>query len=76
MWFICIGETFLNSSFESNDKGLMIEGYNLIKSDHQSNRIPKEAVFIFIAKSLAVYVVNITSLTECLVCEVTIKIKK
>ena len=52
MWFICIGETFLNSSFESNDKGLMIEGYNLIKSDHQSNRIPKEAMFIFIAKSL------------------------
>ena len=52
MWFICIGETFLNSSFESNDKGLMIEGYNLIQSDHQSNRIPKEVVFIFIAKSL------------------------
>ena len=30
-------ETFLNSSFESNDKDLMIEGYNLIRNDHPSN---------------------------------------
>ena len=28
--FLCISETFLNSSFESNDKDLMIERYNLI----------------------------------------------
>ena len=28
--FLCVSETFLNSSFESNDKDLMIEGYNLI----------------------------------------------
>ena len=35
--FLCVSETFLNSSFESNDKDLMIEGYNLIRSDHPSN---------------------------------------
>ena len=28
--FLCVSETFLNPSFESNDKDLMIEGYNLI----------------------------------------------
>ena len=39
----CIGETFLNSPFESNNKDLMMEGHNLI---------PKELVFVFIAKSL------------------------
>ena len=31
--FTCASETFLNSSFESNDKGLIMEGYNLIQSD-------------------------------------------
>ena len=35
--FICVGETFLNSSFESNDKDFMMEGYYLIESDHPGN---------------------------------------
>ena len=35
--FLCVGKTFLNSSFESNDKDLMIESYNLIWSYHPSN---------------------------------------
>ena len=35
--FICVSETFLNFPFESNDKGLMMEGYNLIRSDDPSN---------------------------------------
>ena len=34
--FICIWEAF-DSSFESGDKNLMLEGYNLIQSDHPSN---------------------------------------
>ena len=28
---------FLNSSFESNDDRISIDGYNLIKSDHPSD---------------------------------------
>ena len=28
--FLCVSETFLNSSFESSDKDLMIKGCNLI----------------------------------------------
>ena len=35
--FICISETSLDFSFESDDKNLMLEGYNLIRSDHPSN---------------------------------------
>ena len=53
----------------------MIEGYNLIRSDHPSN-IKRGGVFICYKESLAVRIVNITSLTECLVCEVTIQNKK
>ena len=73
--FVCVSETFLNSSFESNDKDLMIEGYNLIQSDHPSNT-KRGGVCIYYKESLAVRIVNITSLIECLVCEVTIQNKK
>ena len=30
----CLSETFLNSSTESNDDRISIDGYNLIRSDH------------------------------------------
>ena len=53
----------------------MIEGYNLIRSDYPSN-IKRGAVCIYFKESLAVRIVNITSLTECLVCEVQYKTKK
>ena len=35
--FICISETFLDSSFEPDNKDLMLDVYNLIQSDHPSN---------------------------------------
>ena len=73
--FICISETFLDSSFESDDKNLMLEGYNLIRSDHPSNT-KSGGVCIYYTESLAVCLVDITSLPECLVCEVTIQNKK
>ena len=44
--FICISETFLDSSFESDDKNLTLEGYNLIRSDHPSNT-KRGGVFIY-----------------------------
>ena len=65
--FLCVCETFLNSSFESYDKDFMIVGYNLIWSDNPS-RYHKSGVCIYYKESLAVHTVNIISLTECLVC--------
>ena len=32
----CLSEIFLNSSLDSEDDRLKIEGYNLIRSDHPS----------------------------------------
>ena len=72
--FICISETFINSSFDVNVKDLVMEGYNLIWSDHQrssDHQVIKRGI-VCIYYIYAVYIVSITSLvTECLVCEVT-----
>ena len=73
--FICVSETFLNSSFESNDKDLMKEGYNSIRRDHPSYT-KRGGVCIYYKESSAVRIKNITSLTEFLVCEVTVQKKK
>ena len=73
--FICISETFLDSSFEPDDKDLMLDGYNLIRSDQPSNT-KRGDVCIYYKESLAVRLVDITSLPKCLVCEVTIQNKK
>ena len=53
----------------------MIEGYNLIRSDHPSNT-KRGGVCIYCKEPLAVHIVNIISLSECLVREVTIQNKK
>ena len=34
---ICLSETFLNSSLDSEDDRLKLEGYKLIRSDHPSD---------------------------------------
>ena len=71
----CIGENVLDSSFESHDKNLMLEGHNLIRSDHPSNT-RRGGVSIYYKESLAVRLVDITFLHECIVCELTIQNKK
>ena len=53
----------------------MIEGYNLIRSHHPGN-VKRGGVCIYYKESLAVRIVNIASLTECLVCEAAIQNKK
>ena len=47
----------------------------MIQSDHPNNT-KRGGVCIYYKESLAVHLVDITSLTECLVCEVTIQNKK
>ena len=76
-YILSFNQPFLTDSlsFESNDKDLMIEGYNLIRSDHPSNT-KRGGICIYYKESLAVRILNIISLTECLVCEVTIQNKK
>ena len=58
--------------FESNGKDLVIEGYYLILSVYPSNT-KRGGVCIYYNRSLAVFIiVNITPLTEYIICEVTL----
>ena len=43
---ICLSETFLDSSIDSSDERITIEGYNLLRADHPSNKKGEESAFI------------------------------
>ena len=47
---ICLSETFPNSSLDSEDDRLKIEGYNLIRSDHPSGS--KKEAFVFTIRNI------------------------
>ena len=66
--FICISETYLDSTV-SADKDLAIEGYNLVRADHP-NGLKKGGVCIYYNGSLAIQLVNVNYLSECLLCEI------
>ena len=73
--FICISETYLDSSVPADDKELAMEGYNLIRADHPNN-VKKDGVCICYKESIAVQVIDISYLSECILCEVTVDNKK
>ena len=73
--FICISETCLDSSVQSVDRDISINGYNLIRDDHPSNN-KRGGVCIYYRESLAVQLVKINYLNECLLCEVSFNNKK
>ena len=43
---VCLSETFLNSSIQTNDKGIVIDGYILIRVDH-SRESKRGGIFVY-----------------------------
>ena len=66
--FICISETYIDSTISSDNNNLNISGYNLIRADHPSNS-KREIVCIYYKESLAVQTLNNIGLPVCLVCK-------
>ena len=73
---ICITETFLDSDYLDGDKRLGLQGYDMIRSDHPSNT-KRGGVCIYYKKYLPlVKRDDIFPLSECLVCEISMKKSK
>ena len=64
--FICLSETYLDSSTPSNITD--IEGYKLVHSDHPDN-IKRGGVCIYYKESLPVQVINLPFFKEALLLE-------
>ena len=72
MTFFFISESFLDSTISDDDNILHMEGYNLIRADHPDN-IKRGGVCLYFKKSLALRKIELSHITECLLCEVNVK---
>ena len=70
--FICISETYFDSSFLDGDRSFELNGYNLIRADHPSNA-KRGGVCIYYKESLGVCVVKLSNLSQCIMCEVSVQ---
>ena len=73
--FICISETYLDSFVCTDDRDILINGYNLIHTDNPRNN-KRDGVCIYYQESVAVQLVETNYLRECLLGEVCINKKR
>ena len=71
--FICLSETFLDSS--TPDNLVDIQGYNLVRADHPENT-KRGGVCIYYKESLPVRVINLPYFKEALLLEMSFKKRK
>ena len=70
--FICISEMYFDSSILEGDSSFQLDGYKVIRADHPSNT-KRGGVCIYYKESLSVRALNLTNITECIICEVSIQ---
>ena len=73
--FICISETFFDSSVQEGKKNIQLDGYNLLRTNHLSNS-KRGGVCIFYIETLGVRIVKSLSFSECIICESLYKIAR
>ena len=73
--FMCISETYFDSSVLEGDSCFQFDRYKVIRADHPSNT-KRGGVCIYYKESLSVRALNLTNLNECIICEVSIQNRK
>ena len=73
---ICLSETFLNSSIDSSDRRILIDGYNLTRSDHPSDSKTGRVCIYYKGHIPLTKRDNICILDNCLVTEIRSQIEK
>ena len=72
---ICVSESYLDSTFSSDNEDINIKGFKLVRADHPNN-IKRGGVCAYVIESLPVWVVPNHHLSECLILEINLKNKK
>ena len=67
--FICISETYFDSSILEGNRNFQLNGYNLIRADHPSNT-KIGGVCIYHKESLGVRLVTFSNLSQYIIYEV------
>ena len=65
-------ETYFDSSVLEGDRSFQLNGYNLLRADHPSNT-KRGGVCIYYKESLYVREVKLSNLSQCIICEVSLR---
>ena len=68
---VCISETYLDCTTALDDEHLAITGHNLLRAYHAS-KINRDDVCVFYKSSLALRLIDVHYLQECLILEILI----
>ena len=66
---VCTSETYLDPTIALDDKNLKIAGYNLLRANHASNS-KRGGIFVYYKSSLALKLIDVHYLQECLIFEI------
>ena len=72
---LCISETYLDSSVSKDDTTLSLPGYNLARSDHP-DYVKRGGVCLYYKENLSLRNINVSFLSQCVLCEVTLQRQK
>ena len=70
--FICIPETYFDSTFLEGDRSFHLNGYNLFRADHPSNK-RWGGLCIYHKESLGAYEGKLLKLSEYVICEFSLQ---
>ena len=70
--FICISETYFDSTILEGDKSFRLNGYSILRADH-SNNVKRGGVCIYYKESLGVRNVKLSNLSQCVICKVSLQ---
>ena len=73
--FICLSESYLDSTISPVDNKLFLDGYKLIRADHPRN-IKQGGACIYYREALSVKIIQLNYLPQCLVNEINYNKKK
>ena len=72
---ICVSETYFDSSVANDEKDISIKRYSLVRAAHPTNT-KRGGVCIYYKESLSVRIIDISNLTESILCQITINKKR
>ena len=69
---ICLSETFLDSSISNDDERVNIKGYNLLRTDHPSNKKRGDVCMYYKEQLPIIKRDDLCTLKECLITEIRV----
>ena len=74
-YYICISESYLDSTVPLDDNSFSLNGYNLTRAEHPDN-VKRGGVCMYYKENISLRIISSSYFDQCLLCEVTCQNEK